>query len=116
MNIMIITDAWLPQVNGVVTTLGKIGEGLQALGHTVRFVTPQQFRSVPCPSYPEIRLSLFPAAGITAEIENFAPQAIHIATEGPLGMAGRRYCLKKGIPFTTSFHTRFAEYVHARTR
>lgn len=116
MKVMIITDAWLPQVNGVVTTLGKIGEGLRSLGHKVQFVTPQQFRSVPCPSYPEIRLSLFPATGVKRQIEAFLPDAVHIATEGPLGMAARRYCLKQRLPFTTSFHTRFAEYVHARIR
>jgi len=74
------------------------------------------FRSVPCPTYPEIRLSLFPAAKIAKIIEEALPSAIHIATEGPLGMAARKYCVKKGIPFTTAFHTRFAEYVNARTR
>ena len=116
MKVMIITDAWLPQVNGVVTTLGKIGEGLQSLGHEVQFVTPQHFRSVPCPSYPEIRLSLFPATGLKRRIEEFSPDAVHIATEGPLGLAARRYCLTQRVPFTTSFHTRFAEYVHARIR
>ena len=99
MKVMIITDAWLPQVNGVVTTLGKIGEGLQSLGHEVRFVTPQHFRSVPCPSYPEIRLSLFPATGLKRRIEEFSPDAVHIATEGPLGLAARRYCLKQRVPF-----------------
>lgn len=113
---MIITDAWAPQVNGVVTTLGKIGKGLQEIGHDVRFITPQQFRSVPCPSYPEIRLSLFPSLGVSKMIESFSPNAIHIATEGPLGIAARRYCLKNKLPFTTSFHTRFAEYVYARIR
>ncbi len=74
------------------------------------------FRSVPCPTYPEIRLSLFPARKIAKIIEEVLPSAIHIATEGPLGMAARRYCIRKGLPFTTAFHTRFAEYVHARTR
>ena len=116
MRIMIVTDAWLPQVNGVVTTLGKIGEGLQRLAHEVRFVTPAQFTSLPCPTYPEIRLSLLPYAGIARQFVEFAPEAVHIATEGPLGMAARRYCLKHGIAFTTAFHTRFAEYVHARIR
>lgn len=116
MKVMIVTDAWLPQVNGVVTTLGKIGEGLNRLGHEVRFVTPLQFKSIPCPTYPEIRLSLMPFSGVSRQIEEFAPDAIHIATEGPLGIAARRYCLKRRIAFTSAFHTRFAEYVHARFR
>jgi glycosyltransferase involved in cell wall biosynthesis len=116
MKVVIVTDAWTPQINGVVTTLGKIGKGLEALGHEVLFVTPQQFRSVPCPTYPEIKLSLFPAAGVNRLMREFSPDAIHIATEGPLGIAARRYCLARSLPFTTSFHTRFAEYVHARVR
>jgi glycosyltransferase involved in cell wall biosynthesis len=116
MKVMIITDAWKPQVNGVVTTLGKIGEGLGRLGHEVRFVTPLKFKSIPCPTYPEIRLSLMPFSGVKEQMESFAPDAVHIATEGPLGMAARRYCLKRKIAFTTAFHTRFAEYVHARIR
>lgn len=116
MKVMIVTDAWLPQVNGVVTTLGKIGEGLNRLGHEVRFVTPLQFKSIPCPTYPEIRLSLMPYNGVSRQIEEFSPDAIHIATEGPLGIAARRYCLKRKIAFTSAFHTRFAEYVHARFR
>lgn len=113
---MIVTDAWSPQVNGVVTTLGKIGDGLRNLGNEVRFLTPQRFRSIPCPTYPEIRLSLLPYSGVKQEIEAFAPDAIHIATEGPLGIAARRYCIARGLAFTTAFHTRFAEYVHARVR
>ncbi|HZP92116.1 MAG TPA: glycosyltransferase family 1 protein [Burkholderiales bacterium] len=116
MKVMIVTDAWSPQVNGVVTTLGKIGDGLRDLGHEARFLTPQGFRSIPCPTYPEIRLSLLPFAGVSQEIEAFAPDAVHIATEGPLGMAARRYCLARKLAFTTAFHTRFAEYVHARIR
>ena len=116
MKVMIVTDAWSPQVNGVVTTLGKIGEGLNRLAHEVRFVTPQLFKSIPCPTYPEIRLSLLPYAGVSRQIESFKPDAIHIATEGPLGLAARRYCLKREIAFTSAFHTRFAEYVHARIR
>lgn len=116
MKVMIVTDAWKPQVNGVVTTLGQISEGLNRLGHETRFVTPQSFSSIPCPTYPEIRLSLLPYAGVRREIEAFAPDAIHIATEGPLGLAARRYCLQRKIAFTSAFHTRFAEYVHARIR
>ena len=116
MKVMIVTDAWKPQVNGVVTTLGKIDEGLIRLGHETCFVTPQLFKSIPCPTYPEIRLSLLPYAGVSREIEAFAPDALHIATEGPLGLAARRYCLKHKVAFTSAFHTRFAEYVHARIR
>lgn len=78
-------------------------------------ISPDQFKTLPCPTYPEIRLSLFPARRVRQTIENTRPSAIHIATEGPLGLAARKYCLKKGIPFTTAFHTRFAEYVQART-
>ena len=79
-------------------------------------ITPNLFRTIPCPTYPEIRLSLFPAGKVRRLIEAVQPSAIHIATEGPLGLAARKYCIKKGIPFTTAFHTRFAEYVQARTR
>jgi glycosyltransferase involved in cell wall biosynthesis len=89
---------------------------LKRLAHEVRFVTPELFTSIPCPTYPEIRLSLFPYSGVSREIRTFAPDAIHIATEGPLGMAARRYCLKHKMAFTSAFHTRFAEYVHARIR
>ncbi|HWH48222.1 MAG TPA: glycosyltransferase family 1 protein [Burkholderiales bacterium] len=116
MKVMIVTDAWSPQINGVVTTLKKVGEGLNSLGHQMHFVTPQHFRSLPCPTYPEIRLSMLPYSGVRKQIEAFRPDALHIATEGPLGIAARRYCVKRNLPFTTAFHTRFPEYVHARTR
>jgi len=116
MKVMVVTDAWLPQVNGVVTTLRKMGEGLMGIGHQVRFVTPQHFRSLPCPTYPEIRLSVLPYSGVKKQIDAYRPDALHIATEGPLGIAARRYCLKRDFAFTTAFHTRFPEYVHARTR
>lgn len=115
MKVMVVTDAWSPQVNGVVTTLRKMGEGLNNIGHEVCFVTPESFRSLPCPTYPEIRLSLLPYSGVKKEIGKFQPHALHIATEGPLGIAARRYCVKRGFPFTTAFHTRFPEYVQART-
>lgn len=115
MRILVATDAWQPQVNGVVRTLNAVGEELRGLGHAVEFITPNAFRSVPLPTYPEIRLAL-DTWGVPAQIDAFAPDAIHIATEGPLGMATRRYCLRRGLPFTTSFHTRFPEYVQARTK
>ena len=116
MKIMIVTDAWKPQVNGVVRTLKNTTRELTALGHRVELVTPLEFRTVPCPTYPEIRLSLFARRGVHARINAFGPDALHIATEGPLGLAARAYALKHGIPFTTAYHTRFPEYVEARFR
>jgi glycosyltransferase involved in cell wall biosynthesis len=115
MRVQVVTDAWSPQVNGVVTTLKKVGDGLQLMGHTVDFVTPELFRSFPCPTYPEIKLSVMPYRKLSRAIERFRPDALHIATEGPLGIAARRYCVKHGLSFTTAFHTRFPEYVQART-
>jgi glycosyltransferase involved in cell wall biosynthesis len=90
------------------------GRELTRLGHEVRFATPENLTTVPVPTYPEIRLALFPRGGLTRQIETFAPDAIHIATEGPLGLSARNLCLERGIPFTTAFHTRFPDYVHAR--
>ncbi|MEO8300199.1 MAG: glycosyltransferase family 1 protein [Rhizomicrobium sp.] len=116
MKIMIVTDAWSPQVNGVVRTLETLGKDLASLGHTVRYVTPLGRRSFALPTYPEIRLAFFQRRALMREIRAFAPDAIHIATEGSLGLTARRICLKHGIAFTTAFHTRFAEYVHARFR
>jgi len=112
--LLIVSDAWHPQLNGVVRTLDNLAFELRALGHDVAFVTPDLFTTLPCPTYPEIRLALRPARRIAALIEDFAPTAIHIATEGPLGLAARRYCRKHRFPFTTSFHTRFPDYVAAR--
>jgi glycosyltransferase involved in cell wall biosynthesis len=114
MKIMIITDAWEPQVNGVVRTLKSTSRELTALGHRVEMITPLEFRTLPCPTYPEIRLSLLPGRRVRERIESFAPDALHIATEGPLGMAARAFALKHGLPFTTAYHTRFPEYVQAR--
>ena len=114
MRIQIVTDAWLPQVNGVVRTLQTVGHELAGLGHEVRYVTPQDFVTLPCPTYPEIRLSVLPMRRLRRMILDFQPSAIHIATEGPLGLAARRFCLRRGLPFTTSFHTRFPEYIRAR--
>jgi glycosyltransferase involved in cell wall biosynthesis len=114
MRLLIVTDAWFPQVNGVVRTLTSLGEELIRQGHNVRFLTPKGRKSLPMPFYPEIRLCMAGAAAIQSEIDGFAPHAIHLATEGPLGWAARRACLQRDIPFTTSFHTRFAEYVGAR--
>lgn len=114
MRILIVSDAWFPQVNGVVRTLDTLRGGLLGLGHEVEMVTPDRFRTVPCPSYPEIRLSITPPGTVGRLIQAAQPCAIHIATEGPLGIAARRFCVKKGIPFTTAYHTRFPEYVETR--
>jgi glycosyltransferase involved in cell wall biosynthesis len=116
MRIAIVTDAWLPQVNGVVRTLDTVRAKLAEAGHELLMIGPDRFRTLPCPTYPEIRLALLPGRTVAALLDGFAPDAIHIATEGPLGMATRRYCLARGLHFTTSFHTKFAEYVHARAR
>jgi glycosyltransferase involved in cell wall biosynthesis len=114
MRIMIVTDAWFPQTNGVVRTLAQTSEWLGRFGHEVRMLTPQDFRSIACPTYPEIRLSLLPRKLVEKSIENFSPQALHIATEGPLGLAARRYCLRRRLRFTTSYHTQFPQYLRAR--
>ncbi|WP_428680479.1 glycosyltransferase family 4 protein [Sphingopyxis sp.] len=114
MRILIVTDAWTPQVNGVVRTLqATIGE-LRAKGHEVEVISPDLFRSIPCPTYGEIRLAFAGRRAVGRRIRAFAPQAIHISTEGPLGLAARRWCLANGFPFTTAYHTRFPEYVAAR--
>jgi len=114
MKIAIVTDAWLPQVNGVVTTYLKTIEQLRDRGFEVMTVTPQQFRTIPCPTYPEIPLSLAGTAVVGTLLEGFSPQSTHIATEGPLGWAARKACLRQGVPFSTSYHTRFPEYVRMR--
>lgn len=114
LRIVIATDAWKPQLNGVVRTLETLGDILTELGNEVLYITPNGFRSVPLPSYPEIRLSLMPNRKVAKLINEFQPDAIHIATEGPIGRATRRFCKRRGYPFTTSFHTRFAEYANER--
>ncbi|MFM0053391.1 glycosyltransferase family 4 protein [Caballeronia grimmiae] len=114
MKIMIVTDAWEPQVNGVVRTLKNTRKELMALGHRVEMLTPLEFRTIPCPTYPEIRLSLMPRRRVAERIDTFDPDALHIATEGPLGLAARDYALRHKLPFTTAYHTRFPEYVKAR--
>ncbi len=114
MRIAIVTDAWLPQINGVVTTLGRTREELVRAGHRVKMITPADYRTVPCPSYPEIRLALFPYRRLRRMLDRFAPDCIHIATEGPLGFAARRYCRRRRLHFTTSYHTRFPQYVRER--
>ena len=114
MRIAIVTDAWYPQINGVVRTLTKTREGLEALGHDVLMITPESFRTVPCPTYPEIRLSIFPGRVVSARLRAFGPDHLHIATEGPLGLAARSYARRNQLAFTTAYHTRFPEYVRSR--
>ena len=114
MKIAIVTDAWRPQTNGVVKTLSTTADGLRALGHDVTVIEPNQFTTFPCPTYPEIRLAWLPYGRISKLLEDFGPDAIHIATEGTLGGAARKWCLRRGFPFTTSYHTQFPEYVRAR--
>lgn len=114
--IVIVTDAWEPQVNGVVRTLSAVAGELRAMGHAVEIIGPDRFRTVPCPTYPDIALSLFPTRRLVPMIEGFRPDALHIATEGPLGLAARAWARRNNWRFTTAFHTRFAEYIHARAR
>lgn len=114
MRVLLVTDAWRPQVNGVVRTLEEVVRRLSQAGHAVKIVAPSQFFSLPMPSYPEIRLAFAGARMLGRIIETFSPDQIHIATEGPLGLAARSACLRLGLPFTTSYHTRFPEYLRAR--
>jgi 1,2-diacylglycerol 3-alpha-glucosyltransferase/glucuronosyltransferase len=115
MKILVATDAWHPQVNGVVRTLIMMAEAAKALGAEIEFLTPQSFRTFALPSYRDLRLALPGPSKIAELIERAAPGSIHIATEGPIGFMVRRYCRKHGLPFTTGFHTRFPEYVSARS-
>ena len=114
MRILIVSDAWAPQVNGVVRTLETVIEQLRSSGHEVHVVHPGLFRTLPCPTYPDIRLALLPGRRIRRALRELGPEAVHIATEGPLGIAARRILFGLGLPFTTAFHTRFPEYVHER--
>lgn len=116
MKVVIVTDAWKPQVNGVVRTLTQTRLELERLGHEVVLITPLEFRTIPCPTYPDIRLSLFPGRKLARLLAEAGPQALHIATEGPLGLAARAWARERKLPFTTAYHTRFPEYVHARIR
>lgn len=114
MRILIVTDAWSPQVNGVVRTLNAVIAELRAKGHDVRTINPDGRSSWPMPFYKEISLTNTSVAQMKREIAEIAPDIIHIATEGPLGWTARRVCLREGLKFTTGFHTRFAEYAAAR--
>jgi glycosyltransferase involved in cell wall biosynthesis len=115
MRIAIVTDAWAPQVNGVVRTLEAVIAELRAGGHEVLVVSPSGAPSLPCPTYPEIRLALMTPATVGRRIAAFGAEAVHIATEGPLGLCARRWCRARRLPFTTAYHTQFPDYVAART-
>ncbi len=112
--IAIVTDAWAPQVNGVVRTYENVIGELQQLGHMVLPVHPGDFRTIPCPSYPTIHLAVAPGREVARRLREFRPDAVHVATEGPLGHAARSWCLREGMAFTTSFHTQFPEYIRLR--
>lgn len=115
MRIALVTDAWAPQVNGVVRTLTVTTEELRRRGHDVDVISPDLFRSLPCPTYPEIRLALAGRRAVGRRLERFAPHAVHISTEGPLGWAARNWCLARKHGFTTAYHTQFPEYLARRT-
>ena len=113
--VLIISDAWRPQVNGVVRTLSMTAAELRHLGHIVEVIGPDRFVTLPCPTYPEIRLSLLPRRRLARMIESFMPCCLHIATEGPLGTAARGWAVRRQYRFTTAFHTRLPDYLKART-
>jgi glycosyltransferase involved in cell wall biosynthesis len=115
MRVLVATDAWHPQINGVVHTLGELARAAPPLGASIALLTPEGLRSLPLPTYPSMRLAMARPRTIARRIVELRPAAIHIATEGPIGLLVRRYCLNNGLAFTTSFHTRFPEYVAART-
>jgi glycosyltransferase involved in cell wall biosynthesis len=114
MRILVATDAWRPQVNGVVRTYERLGDEAARLGAELEFITPAEFHTVPAPTYPEIRLSIPGFSHVRRRFKALDPDAVHIATEGPVGWMARAHCLSKRIPFTTSFHTRFPEYLKPR--
>lgn len=116
MRIALITDAWQPQINGVVTTLVELVRELEALGHKIEVIHPGLFKTRPCPGYAGIDLAVSPKRVLTEKLDAFAPEAVHIATEGPLGWAARSYCNKRSLRFTTAFHTKFPEILHAALR
>ena len=113
--ILLVSDAWVPQVNGVVRTLATLARDLGAMGHVVEVIGPERFRTLPCPTYPDIRLALRPGRGLARAVAGFEPEHVHIATEGPLGLAMARLARRRGWRFTTCFATRFPDYIAART-
>jgi glycosyltransferase involved in cell wall biosynthesis len=113
-SVAIVTDAWSPQVNGVVNTLQHTRDNLSGMGCRVTMLTPVDYHTIPCPTYPEIRLSVHPNGRLGRQLNRLQPDHIHIATEGPLGFAARKYCMRNGLAFTTSYHTQFPEYLRKR--
>ncbi len=116
MKLALVTDAWKPQVNGVVTTLVELIRELEGKGWEVEVIHPGQFRTRSCPGYSGIDLAIAPKRELARRLDACTPDSIHLATEGPLGWAGRSYCLKKNLAFTTAFHTKFPEIVNAALR
>jgi len=114
--ILVATDAWKPQINGVVRSLESVARALYEFGAEIEFLTPQDFTTIPLPTDHEIRLALASCRSVEKRLDGAAIDHIHIATEGPIGFAARRYCLRMKRPFTTSYHTRFPEYIATRTR
>lgn len=114
LRIALITDAWHPQINGIVTTLSYTCQALEGLGHTVQLFHPGMFRTYPCPGYPDVGLAFLCGPKLRPLLKKFKPDAIHIATEGSVGYATRRYCRHKGFAYTTAFHSRFPEYLNLR--
>jgi glycosyltransferase involved in cell wall biosynthesis len=115
MRLAIATDAWYPQVNGVVRTLSATVVELDRRGHEVELITPERFLTVPMPGYSQIRLAMAPRFGVRRMLDAYQPAVVHISTEGPIGWSARGWCLARGVPFTTAFHTRFPEYAAVRT-
>ena len=115
MRIAIVTDAWSPQVNGVGRTLQSVRRELESIGHQVLIVSPEQFASMPCPTYPEIRLAFARSGAVGRLLDSFGADAIHLATEGPVCLAARTWCMARGLPFTSAYHTQFPDYIAART-
>ena len=113
-NVLIVSDAWLPLTNGVVSTLTQTVRCLERFGYEVRVIHPNEFMTVPCPSYPEIGIAVLPGRKVARCMEAWHAHAVHIATEGPLGWSARRYCLSRRLRFTTSYHTQFPQYLRSR--
>ena len=114
MRIALISDAWHPQVNGIVTTVSQLYRSLAVRGHSVALLTPDRFRTWPCPGYPEVRLAFLCGGRLRKRLDAFGPDAIHLMTEGPVGFAARRYCRQRGYRHTSSFHSYFPEYLKIR--
>lgn len=114
MRVLVATDAWRPQINGVVRTYERLATEVERLGGELAMLTPNEFRTLPCPTYPEIRLAVPGYHYVVERLACIKPDAVHIATEGPVGWMTRHYCITRSIPFTTSFHTRFPDYLNSR--